>query len=585
MNVISETLKRTGSLFRLFLLISVFIGISAQAQNPSNNSHKADVYHKGTKLNLKPGEVLLNRGHWTSQVVDGYTCIEFRGDGSESWNISKCVELGTFEMQAEGVAMLTREAGTLILNGEFRDGSGEGRYSYTPDRRFNRYLNRKFDSEEVEFTLPLFLGNMQTDFMDFLEDHYGEIDADDLTQLALYDVTQADFEQYLSLYREYDSKNPVLEDIVATKLNGIDREYVEALQNAGYDQLNLDQMKQAKTHGVSSEVIAGLQQAGFDNIPFDLLIRTRASGLSVETAQELQNIGQGDLSLEAMIVYQQRGVDATYIKQLQAVGFTPLSLEQIAKANAMDIQASFVTALDKAELETDFSSVLLAKAANLDIDYISAYADSGLDGISLTELVTAKQAGVSFEGIESWDELGSGDVSFQELLQAAMLGVDSTDLDAFRKEGVEVFSLAELISARLHEVDVGFVRQVKGVPVSQIADSVPSQEQLGDLSEVQTSEDSTDQAQADPNQDMRQAVAQAQRALFNTPSETQDNELAEIQGDFPTALHQYITLKLTQDALRAQETLELKTMSERAKQERAEQGQEGQESGLRHLGL
>ncbi len=544
-----------------FILSIIMVGglswsPQTQAQEMSAGGDPIASVHQNTVLNLENGEFLLNRGHWTSRLVDGYNCVLFRGDGSDSWNISKCFEQGTFEEQATGVAMITREAGTLILNGELGPESGEGRYSFTADRRYNRYLKRHFDTEEISFSLPLFLGNMETEFMDFLEDHYGEINADQVKELALHDVSLEDFEAFLSLYRQYSDHDPSLEEIVEIKMNGIDQDYVNQLQEAGYANLSLEHMMEAKAQGVTQDVIEGLAAAGFEQVPLELLMRTREAGLSVETAQRLQGISQNDLTLEAVIELHKRGIDSDYIKKLEAAGLTGLNLDQVTRARALNLDGSLRRSLQQAGVDADLRELLIARAAGVDTALINQYQSSGLQGATLEDLVAARQYNLDFSQLETWKELGSGQVNLQQLIVAGKLGVNSQDLETFQNAGVAVYSLSELISARIHGVDMEFIRQVEQGP---IADSTALDSEVN-IDNLMVGQDS---------------LAVNQEIVETTPQDDlfeSDTVDAETQPIALEPLHHYISLKLEQDARLAQEAIEQRNATEVEDQEARDRG-------------
>lgn len=558
---------RTAFLVMLMLSGLLLFTPQAQAQeNPADGFDPSDSVHQNTILNLESGEVLLNRGHWTSRVVENYNCILFRGDGSDTWNISKCFERGTFEKQATGVALITREAGTLILNGELGPESGEGRYSFTPDRRYNRYLRRHFDSEEVSFSLPLFLGDMKTDFMDFLEDHYGEITADQVKELALHDVTQADFEAYLSLYRQYADHDPSLEEIVETKNNGIDQDYVGQLQEAGYFDLSLEQMMNAKDHGVNQEVIEGLAAAGFKQVPLDLLMRALDAGLSVETAQTLQRISQDDLTLEAIIELHKREIDNDYITQLEAAGLRGLNLDQVTRAKALNLDGTLRKSLQEAGVEADYRELLVARAAGVDTALVNQYHSSGLEGAGLEDLVAARQYNLDFSQLETWKNLGTGQVNLQELLVAGKLGITTQDLETFQDAGVAVYSLSELISAKIHGVDMNFIQRTQQGP---IADSITTG------LEITTDSLLVNQDTLVVNQTAVDTIQQAEP--LSPDLETEESEPVVFEP-----LHHYISIKLQQDARLAQEAVELRQANQGEEQEDNED-QEARDRGFYQL--
>jgi hypothetical protein len=153
---------------------------------------------------------------------------------------------------------LTRDAGTLTLEGSFHRRVGAGRFRFTPNRRYFDSL-RALGVDAANLGAARRRGRAQLDH-------------------ALLDATP---------------------------------EHVRELRRLGYADLPVTQIAELATHGASAEFVRALGAEGYSNLSPSELVRLRVAGVGADTIREYRQLGHGRPTLEQLVALPARGPNAT----------------------------------------------------------------------------------------------------------------------------------------------------------------------------------------------------------------------------------------------------------------------------------
>ncbi|WP_461491635.1 M56 family metallopeptidase, partial [Pontibacter sp. HJ8] len=125
---------------------------------------------KGMSINIQGADTDISQGFWYSHQDAGDYCIEFKGSrNSSTWNISKCFNKGLFQKKGNEVFVLVRETGTLQLNGALDADVSQGKYTFTEDTGFRKYLaDNNITGSNKNFMFHLFLSDVDKKYVAFL---------------------------------------------------------------------------------------------------------------------------------------------------------------------------------------------------------------------------------------------------------------------------------------------------------------------------------------------------------------------------------------------------------------------------------
>ena len=297
-------------------------------------------------------------GSWTAELHSNRVYLQLRatppdearndrGDRAwDGWNMGQTMsveDVGGLPANDEHFTVsnvkleLRREAGTLALDGAFRDGRGAGLFTFTPRAQFTSEMKALGFSDE----LPLWRR----------------------FQLAVHDVGPT---------------------------------YVRALKGEGYDKLSLDQIQRAKTHGVSIDYIKSMKAEGYKVTEIEDIVRTRDHGVTAEYVRGMRTSGFKDATFADLVRAKDHGVTPDFAKELRDQGINPSTLDGFVRMRDHGIRGPFVVELKKAGFNSvDPEEIVRVKDHGVSAEYIADMKDIGLKNLTLSDIVRLRDHGVT----------------------------------------------------------------------------------------------------------------------------------------------------------------------------------------------
>ena len=420
------------------------------------------VVRRQLSLSQRDAQVDMTKGVWYSSIKNGKVCIEFRGSNENSrWNMSDCFEKSAFQKKSADIFVMSNEAGTLELNGNLDAEVGQGKYEFKENASFRNLLNQKNISGITNNTMfHLFFGGMTSDYVNFLTKEYPNLDAEDLTAIAIHGVKQEQFKNFISLFQKYEGGKPKVDDIIGLKIHGITESYVQELQKMGFSNLSLEQIMSAKIHGISAEYAQKLKSAGFSNLSIDEIVTAKIHDVSPETIKEMRALGAENL--DKIVEMQIHDVDASYVKELRAAGLGDLSLDDIISAKIHRLNTSSIKDIRALGFkDLDFDDLLSAQIHGIDGTYIKELQSEGLEGLSLDDIVSAKIHGLRASSVKEIKALGFKNLDFDDLLSARIHDINSAFVKDLKAAGFPDADMDDIVSAKIHGVDREFIEKAR----------------------------------------------------------------------------------------------------------------------------
>ena len=88
-------------------------------------------------------------GKWDGEIINNEVCFTYKmktEHGRSWWNSDNCIPVNEFSnipKNTDAEFTLTRDAGTVTFNGSFKNGEGEGSYSFKENDSFRNYLSQQ----------------------------------------------------------------------------------------------------------------------------------------------------------------------------------------------------------------------------------------------------------------------------------------------------------------------------------------------------------------------------------------------------------------------------------------------------------
>lgn len=364
---------------------------------------------KGMSINIQGADTDISQGFWYSHQNGGDYCIEFKGSRNTStWNISRCFNKGLFQKKGNEVFVMTKETGTLQLNGALDAEVSQGKYTFTEDAGFRKYLaDNNLTGSNKNFMFHLFLSDVDKKYVEFLRKQDNTLNGDRLLEFAIHGVSMQDYQKYVALFEKHSNKKPSMSEILEAKIHGIDEAYVQQIEAMGYKGLPLRKVMEAKIHGITAAYVEGLRKAGFDNLPLDKVIAAKIHGITPAAIKELQGLGFGNLSLDKMMEVKIHGVNAAYIQDLKSAGINNLTLDQIVEAKIHGLTAASIKEIRSLGFEDlSYRNMLSARIHGVNAAYVQDLKKAGFAKLTVEKTVEAKIHGINSDFIKQARDKG-----------------------------------------------------------------------------------------------------------------------------------------------------------------------------------
>ena len=257
---------------------------------------------------------------------------------------------------------LTREAGTIKLEGHFRNGDGAGDFTFTASQQYRN---------------------------DMAQLGYPEITDRKMFELAIIGVTTDYTKEVKSL-----GYSPTLQKLIEARIFNVNRELVAGLKSVGFDGLAISKLVEARIFNVTPDFIRQMRGSGF-NLPFQKYVEMRIHGITPEFRQQMATAGYPELPLNRLVEFKIHGVTPEFIQQMRALGFDRLSPSKLVEFRIFNVNEEQI-----AELKS-----------------------LGYSGLSARQLVDLRVHGVDRAFIEEVRKAGYRQPTIQQLIDMKIMGI------------------------------------------------------------------------------------------------------------------------------------------------------------------
>ncbi len=137
----------------------------------------------------------------------------------------------------------------------------------------------------------------------------------------------------------------------AARIFGIDRDFLEEMREAGFEDLAIGELVALRVHGVDGRFVREFRQgvSGLDlsgELTPEALVAVKVLSLTPQTigayAEEMRALGLRDLTLWQIIELMGNHIDRDFILRMRALGLHDLTPDQLVKLKSADIDAGLI---------------------------------------------------------------------------------------------------------------------------------------------------------------------------------------------------------------------------------------------------
>jgi hypothetical protein len=335
--------------------------------------------------------------------------------------------------QMDGAFTLRQSSrdGRLNLNIQFTDGDGRSNYG----RNFERsaFTDVKETGDRITFTLRRAPGVFVFEGRGSLERASG-----------WYQFTpNRDFERDLERigFRGVDDRA-----LFAFAIEDLTIDKVKQLQGLLADRIDTEGLVRLINHGAGLAYVQSMTDAGFRKLSSDEYRRARDHGVTAEYARQMATIG-GKLSLEDLVRTRDHGVTTDYAKAMRDAGYE-LGIDDLVRARDHGVTADYVKAMRSAGHKVDIEEMIRARDHGVTAEYMRRMGDLGHGGLPLDDYVRMRDHGVTPDYVESIRDAGLSKVSARELVKLRDHGISANYVKRAREVFKETPTVDQIIRLR-----------------------------------------------------------------------------------------------------------------------------------------
>lgn len=427
----------------LVILASVLNEPVAKAQNDKQVSkNKTEHQHS-----------FQNEGYWFATIKGDKINMHFTQDQDdhESYNSSdfSVSDFTNLPKETNGDFKMTREAGTMNLNGKFEGNQGMGRYKFEPNKDFVDYMSAqgigKLDDEDIA---AFFFVNVTKEYLQMLKDEgFKDVEKDNLIALCALQVDKP----FIESIKANGYKDFSLDQLPALKSLGVDGAYIKEIKDAGYKDISLEELISFKAQGIDKDYLSKLPKTTGTGgtMSADNVVSLKALNVDAAYANSFKAIGYENIDPEQLVAMKSLGVTADYVKQFQALGYKNISTDNLVAMKSQNITPEYIKGFkDAGYKDVDIDNLISLKALGVQPDFIKSFKDAGYDDISLENAVALKSQNITPEFLNSFAAVGYKNISLDNAVALKATGITPEWIKEMKAKGFNYNDINKYITLK-----------------------------------------------------------------------------------------------------------------------------------------
>ncbi len=242
---------------------------------------------------------------------------------------------------------MDRDAGDIVFEGTFRNGTGAGHFSFTPNDNYFASMRalgvdvepqrrRRSNDSEEERLFHYSLHDVSTAFVKSMQAEGFRVTLDKYLELRIFNVNPA----YIKEMRDLGFRNITNDELVESRIHRVTPDYIRSMRAAGWD-LGLDDLKQAAIHGATPEFAEQMKREGYA-LDMDELVSFRIHRVTPEYIREMRQLGYDKISKDNLVAMRIHRVTPEFIRELRAAGYEGVPVKKLISMRIHGVDAEFL---------------------------------------------------------------------------------------------------------------------------------------------------------------------------------------------------------------------------------------------------
>ena len=456
--------------WKYFFLLPVFAFLACLLNEPAAKAQTSNVKSEKNEKNEdnninRRGKGMETEGYWFAVIKGDKVHIRFsdekldsendyKGKHSYSGEDFKLSELGTLPKGTPGTFSITREAGTMQMNGRFEGNTGMGTYKFNADKAYVDYMNKELkETLDEDDQMAFFFINIKKEFLTMLRNEgYKDVTKDDLIPVAALGIDKA----YISSIRNAGFKDVSLENLVPLKALGIDEKYISEIRTE-YKDISTDQLVSFKAQGIDKEYISKVRQMKGDKgdkgdkgskDDADDIVSFKAMNITPEFVNSFKAVGMTNIPHDQLVAFKAVGVTPEYVKGWYNLGFKNIDPEEFVGMKSQNVTPEFMKSFTDLGYKIKPEELVAFRALGITPDYIKSFEAAGYKITDLDNLTGLKAQGITPEFIKSFESVGFKNIDLDEIVAVKAVGVTPEYIKDMKSKGFNYDKIQKYVTLK-----------------------------------------------------------------------------------------------------------------------------------------
>ena len=214
------------TMWKYFILVPLMAVVLCGLNKPVAMSSEA---LSNSELNVLMSQA---KGLWFATIKEDKVQIEFKSDdyidrnyrwsNSTTFNLN---EFSTLPKDRKADFTVVREAGVITFNGKFDDDQGFGRFKFTPDKEYTKFLEFKgIDNMKDEEYISFFMMDVKRSYIQFLNDNgFKNLSKNQIISMSAFKIDG----EYINYWKKIGYSEITASNLVSLKSMKIDSAYAK----------------------------------------------------------------------------------------------------------------------------------------------------------------------------------------------------------------------------------------------------------------------------------------------------------------------------------------------------------------------
>ncbi|MEJ5993348.1 M56 family metallopeptidase [Pedobacter sp. Du54] len=237
---------------------------------------------------------------------------------------------------------------------------------------------------------------------------------------------------------ETKQEKPTPSEIISAKAMKVDTNYMAAIRDAGFQDLNPRTIYTLKSQNISPEFIKSFQDIGMKNLTTSQLYTLKSQNITADLVKSYQDIGLANLTTSTIYAFKNQGITPEYIKSFQEIGLKDLPYTTFYTLKVQGLTPAYIKSFQDIGLkDIPFSTLYTLKSQGITPAYIKSFQEIGLKDVPFNTLYTFKSQGITPEFIKGFMALGYKNIPYNQYYSLKSQGITPEYVADMKQKGFD----------------------------------------------------------------------------------------------------------------------------------------------------